>query len=128
MDNKKGCNLEEEIPMGIYHSIFYGSIVQECFFVFIISTDLLVIYLLDADAHKREQHRQLYAASKDAINAKRRERYAQKKASEAATLQTNNGYVLSEHENLFDSDDDSWLRHNSSYTRAVNVVPGKYII
>jgi hypothetical protein len=68
--------------------------------VFIIFTDLLVIYLLNAGAQKREQRRQLYVASKDAINARRREIYAQKKASAAATLQTNNGSVLSEHENL----------------------------
>jgi hypothetical protein len=47
--------------------------------------------LLDVDAQKREQRRQLYAESKDAINAKKRERYTQKKASEAANLQTNNG-------------------------------------
>jgi hypothetical protein len=39
----------------------------------------LVIYLLDAGARKREQHHQLYAASKDAINARRREIYAQKR-------------------------------------------------
>jgi hypothetical protein len=96
--------------------------------VFIISTDLLVIYLLDVGAQKREQRHQLYAASKDAINAKRREKYAQKKASKATTLQTNNGSVLSEHENLLDGDHDSWLHRNSSYTRAENVVPGKYII
>jgi hypothetical protein len=98
------------------------------FFLFIISTDLLIIYLLDASARKREQRRQLYAASKDAINARRREISAQKKASAVATLQTNNGSVLSEHENLLDGDDDSWLRRNSSYTRLENVVPGKYII
>jgi hypothetical protein len=49
------------------------------FFLFIISTDLLIIYLLDAGARKREQRRQLYAASKDAINARRREIYAQKR-------------------------------------------------
>jgi hypothetical protein len=70
----------------------------------------------------------LYTASKDAINARRREIYAQKKASLAVTLQTNNGSVLSGHENLLDGDDDSWLRRNSSYTRSENVVPGKYII
>jgi hypothetical protein len=98
------------------------------FFVFIISTDLLASYLLDAGAQKREQRRQLYAASKDAINAKRREIYSQKKASKEATLQTNNGSVLSEHENLLDGDNDSWLHRNSSYTRTKNVVPGKYII
>jgi hypothetical protein len=98
------------------------------FFVFIISIDLLVIYLLNVGAQKREQRRQLYATSKDAINATRREIYTQKKASAATTLQTNNGSVLSEHENLLDGDDDSWLRRNSSYTRSENVVPGKYII
>jgi hypothetical protein len=98
------------------------------FFLFIISTDLLVIYLLDAGARNREQRCQLYATSKDAINARRREIYAQKKASAAATLQTNNGSVLSEDENLLDGDDDSWLLRNSSYTRLKNVVPGKYII
>jgi hypothetical protein len=70
----------------------------------------------------------LYAASKDAINARRREIYAQKKASAAASVQTNNGSVLSEHENLLDGDDDSWLRRNSSYTRSENVVPCKYIL
>jgi hypothetical protein len=96
--------------------------------VFLIFTDLLVIYLLNAGAQKREQRRQLYVASKDAINARRREIYAQKKASAAATLQTNNGSVLSEHENLLDGDNDSWLHRNSSYTRSENVVPGKYII
>jgi hypothetical protein len=108
--------------------VFYRSIVQACFFLFIISIDLLAIYLLDVGARKREQRRHLYAASKDAINTRRREMYAQKKAFTAATLQTNNGFVLSEHENLLDGDDDSWLRRNSSYTRSENVVPGKYII
>jgi hypothetical protein len=49
--------------------------------VFIISTNLLENFLLDVDAQKRKQRRQLYAASKDVINARRRERYAQKKAS-----------------------------------------------
>jgi hypothetical protein len=44
------------------------------------------------------------------------------------TLQTNNGSVLSEHENLLDGDDDSWLHRNSSYTRSENVVPDNYII
>jgi hypothetical protein len=96
--------------------------------VFIISTNLLENFLLDVDAQKRKQRRQLYAASKDVINARRRERYAQKKASEVATLQTNNRSVLFEHENLLDGDDDSWLRRNSSYIKAENVVPGKYII
>jgi hypothetical protein len=84
--------------------------------------------LLDASARKREQRRQLYATSKDAINARRRQIYAQKKAFAVATLQTNNGSVLSEHENLLDGDDDSRLRRNNSYTRSENVVPGKYII
>jgi hypothetical protein len=88
----------------------------------------LVIYLLDAGARKREQRHQLYTASKDAINARRREIYTQKKASTAVTLQTNNGSVLSEHENLLDGDDDSWLCRNSSYARSENVVPGKYIV
>jgi hypothetical protein len=90
--------------------------------------DLLEIFFLDADAQRREQHHQLYAASKDIINVRRREICAQKNASEAATFQTNNGSVLSEHENLLDGDDDSWLHRNNSYTRAENVVLGKCII
>jgi hypothetical protein len=86
------------------------------FFVLIISTDVLIVYLLDAGAQKREKRRQLHVASKDTINARRREIYTQKKASTAASVQTNNGFVLSECENLLDGDHDSWLRRYS-YSR-----------
>jgi hypothetical protein len=76
------------------HKLSFLRIHCWCLLFWVCNSKLLNIFLLDAKAQKREQQREWYVTSVDAINAKRRERYAHKKASEAATLQTNDCKLL----------------------------------